>query len=536
MCRLDLHEGRLHRRLIPGALARFDSDSTRIAIAHYQTITLFDLASGEVLRTLKIDKGSVESLQFVAGGSRLLTASGNWYDGDQGQLLLWDIKSGRRLKSYAPMDKAVTFAQATPDEQRIVATFTRGDAGSAGVDQISVFDSASGERISNLDLSSDLFGGTLLDPQGEFIISGGNSRSGVLLWDLKTLEPRHRFPLHLAALSPDGQVLATHDDRRRLRFWNTDTGEQVGIQVLPLGRVWGQAGVSQFHPGGRLYVGSTTVATRGNALLGRSIGFWNLQSGELEAELLTFDDGREWLIQTAAGHFSGSEEGLRRVAWRRAGTDSIKIDRPRTDEQHQPRRVAETLSRSLPEEQPLIEMLAALPEGPPESVPEPAVKPFQPFQIDLEMRRETIRAFERAGGDVQADIHGYIRSLYMEQRPLNQELIERFAWVRSTERLYLAATGITDDQLEWVGMMGNVRRLSLWGNPITDAGMKHLATLWNLEVLDIHDTAVTAEGLNRLRLLEKMKTLIVPSSVDVAALEPLRRIPNLEIIRRGSRE
>ena len=88
-----------------------------------------------------------------------------------------------------------------------------------------MFDSASGERISNLDLSSDLFGGTLLDPQGEFIISGGNSRSGVLLWDLKTLEPRHRFPLHLAALSRDGQVLATHDDRRRLRFWNTDTGE-----------------------------------------------------------------------------------------------------------------------------------------------------------------------------------------------------------------------------------------------------------------------------------------------------------------------
>ncbi len=89
---------------------------------------------------------------------------------------------------------------------------------------------------------------------------------------------------------------------------------------------------------------------------------------------------------------------------------------------------------------------------------------------------------------------------------------------------------------QWVGMMGNVKRLSLWGNPITDEGLAQLATLWSLEVLDVHDTAVTADGLNHLWLLENLRTLIVPDSVELAQLDRLSRLTNLEIIRRGTND
>lgn len=75
--------------------------------------------------------------------------------------------------------------------------------------------------------------------------------------------------------------------------------------------------------------------------------------------------------------------------------------------------------------------------------------------------------------------------------------------------------------------------MSLWGNPITDAGLSELTAMWSLEVLDIHDTRITAAGLNQLRMLPGLKTLIIPASINVDELAPLRnQRPDLELLLR----
>lgn len=112
-------------------------------------------------------------------------------------------------------------------------------------------------------------------------------------------------------------------------------------------------------------------------------------------------------------------------------------------------------------------------------------------------------------------------------------LLQMLPWLSGVERLYLAATGITDDQLRPVGLMRHVQRLSLWGNPITDAGLAELSAMWSLEVLDVHGTSVTAAGLRQLRLLPALKTLIVPAAVDTSTLADDFDRPGLEIIERN---
>jgi hypothetical protein len=106
-------------------------------------------------------------------------------------------------------------------------------------------------------------------------------------------------------------------------------------------------------------------------------------------------------------------------------------------------------------------------------------------------------------------------------------------WLQSIDRLYLAATGITDEQLCPVGLMGGVKRLSLWSNPITDAGLAELNAMWSLEVLDIHDTQVTAAGLRKLCLLPELRTLIVPEGIDAEALAAEFGRPGLQVVPRA---
>lgn len=66
-------------------------------------------------------------------------------------------------------------------------------------------------------------------PDGAFFVTSGGQQprtSGMTrLWDLESGRLRHVFPGQVAAVSPDGAVLATGGENDRLRLWDTSTGE-----------------------------------------------------------------------------------------------------------------------------------------------------------------------------------------------------------------------------------------------------------------------------------------------------------------------
>jgi hypothetical protein len=71
-------------------LGRFHPQQPRVALAINRRMTLFDIHTGKVAQSYELEKGGFEPVQFVSGGKQILTASGDWYDGDEGQILLWD--------------------------------------------------------------------------------------------------------------------------------------------------------------------------------------------------------------------------------------------------------------------------------------------------------------------------------------------------------------------------------------------------------------------------------------------------------------
>lgn len=537
----DLENGRQAGEFTSGKLARFHPDNRRLLISGWGQLSLFDIQSGEVVQTYESEKADYTSLQFVAEGKQILTPTGNWYDGDGGQILLWDTETGELLRDDAKSDKAVLHARMTPDETEIVASLTIGDAGSAGIDQITVFDAETGDVLR--EINGDRMG-RALDERGRFLMGhsitwdAGKYRGRTFLRDVKTLEFHSEILGEPAAISCDAEVVACFNPPDRLSFWDTSTKKTLATRStrLHLPRT------SRFHPGGALYVGNTAEWDAISVDFGPNsgIGFWDIASGELQAVLYTFQEDPEhqatqdWLITTSTGAVSGSEGGLARIAWRRRGTDQVSLQPAQTQAAINAAAVAAILSRSLPPGVSLRESLSDLIVQP---VQAPRPRPSQVndfFRVHVSQQRErAIQAFQEAGIRIERAIHAHhLTMIHMEGHAVSDDLIAHFPWLRYVSRLYLADTGITDEQLKSIAMMGSVERMSLWGNPITDAGMVHLETLWSLKVLDIHDTAVTAKGLNQLRFLDNLETLIVPKDVDLEKITLRERLRNLEIILR----
>jgi hypothetical protein len=153
----------------------------------------------------------------------------------------------------------------------------------------------------------------------------------------------HQLPPGRGPVSPDGNVLAINGKQGRLSFWDTETGELLASQLLRLE----QPRDSMFHPGGALDTGSTNPHWEAGLLPGGSIGFGKIETGKLQAELLTFEEGKEWLIRTTGGQLSGSDAGLARVAWRASQTANVELRPEFTRSRVAPEEVGRVLSQSL---------------------------------------------------------------------------------------------------------------------------------------------------------------------------------------------
>ncbi len=286
-----------------------------------------------------------------------------------------------------------------------------------------------------------------------------------------------------------------------------------------------------FHPEGLFLAGAQASYPSSTANL--SVVIENIFTGDVEAELYLFKNSPDWLIRTKSGHVNGSHNGLAHVTKRKVNSLSVSVDPGFVKSVTNVAEVRATLSQKLPEGESLAESLSKLPQP---NLPEPTLPTPQRevwYDWSYDRRLKIARKIEQAGGSVRTNLHKLITFVHLEGQQVSEELLKELRWAGRIERLYLAETGLTDQQLDHVGLLSYVKRMSLWGNPITDDGLLELSTMYHLEVLDIHDTQVTAHGINQLKVLPNLKRLIVPKSVRVDQLTPLKtRLPELKILSR----
>lgn len=195
---------------------RYDSTGSTIATcANQNRIRLWDVASGKRVKTLRGDSGSVNQVRFSPDDRLLASACSD------STACLWNLESGQQRTLNGHTDEVLCLAFG-PDAD-VVASGSKDGT-------VRVWDTHSGEQ-KHLLKSDDAAPIRSVDyiPDGQRLLL---EKPGVVeVWRVseERLERQWAIPINTfyatAALQPGGKLVAVGDDSGRIRLWDVDTGE-----------------------------------------------------------------------------------------------------------------------------------------------------------------------------------------------------------------------------------------------------------------------------------------------------------------------
>jgi WD40 repeat protein len=219
------------------------------------TIRLWNIASGQCVKTLKGHANGIWSVAFHPSGDLLVSGS------NDSTVKLWNPHTGqsiRTLRGYSTGIKSLAFS---PDGETLVSS---GDN-----KKINLWSLASGTCQRTFEGHLSWIWCVTFNPNGQLLASSSNDNT-IKLWQTSTWKLLKTFQGHLSLVfavdfSPNGHILASASDDTTVRLWNIQSGEC--LKTLPQGgRVW----TVTFSPDGQ-----TLACAHGERLM----SLWNVATG-----------------------------------------------------------------------------------------------------------------------------------------------------------------------------------------------------------------------------------------------------------------
>jgi WD40 repeat protein len=176
-------------------------------------------------------------------------------------------------------------------------------------------------------------------PDGKHVLTGSHDKTAVL-WETATGTKVRSFPgpmsfVYAVAISPDGKHVLTGSDDNTAVLWETATGTRLRSFQGHTNYVIAVA----FRPDGKhVLTGSGDGTTR----------LWDSRTGKELAQLLSLDQGQDWLVVTPEGLFDGSPGGRAKVTFRVDGGLRVVRQEQMLHQRHRPGLLAELLGGQRP--------------------------------------------------------------------------------------------------------------------------------------------------------------------------------------------
>ncbi|MEG4500605.1 serine/threonine-protein kinase [Microcoleus sp. F10-C6] len=187
--------------------------------ASFGTIRIWNVRTGRLVRPINSvhSKKSVNTLAVSPDSSIL--ASG----GDDNNVILWDLKTGRRMRTI-PAHKAAVNAVAFSSDGQTLASCSDDKT-------VRLWNVKTGHRLRTLSGHAGGVNAIALSRDGQTLASGSDDKT-VRLWNLDTGQVRriitgHGGAVNAVAFSPNGRIVASASSDNTIRLSNVQDGKRA---------------------------------------------------------------------------------------------------------------------------------------------------------------------------------------------------------------------------------------------------------------------------------------------------------------------
>ena len=233
------------------------------------TIKLWDVASGRVIKTFEGHTNQVRSVSLSVDNRRLVSGS------DDNSVKLWDVEKGVLLKTFEGHTDRVNSVSLSVDNRRVVS-------GSYD-NSVKLWDVEKGVLLKTFEGHTNRVNSVSLSVDNRRVVSGSDDNS-VKLWDvekgalLKTFEG-HEYAVNSVFLSVDNRRVVSGSYDKSVKLWDVEKG--VLLKTFEGHTDWVNS-VSLSVDNRRLVSGSSD----------KSVKLWDVEKGVL---LKTFE-GHEGIV------------------------------------------------------------------------------------------------------------------------------------------------------------------------------------------------------------------------------------------------
>jgi WD40 repeat protein len=223
-----------------------------------ETLRLWEIETGSCSREIREHAGTPA---LLSDGRRVLSSSSKMFE-------IWDLESGRRLRTFEKHGNWVRFALSA-DTRRAISGSEDG--------KLSLYDVETGKCLHTIEAHTSGVNSVLLFPDGRHALSGGQDGTAKF-WDLETSPPPcapsspedkgHASLIETVAILPDGRRALSGGWDHTIKLWDID-------RARCLRTLKGHRG--QVECLGLLLDGRRALSSSAD----RTIKLWDLETGEV---------------------------------------------------------------------------------------------------------------------------------------------------------------------------------------------------------------------------------------------------------------
>ena len=229
--------------------------SPLVALAGQKQVILYNTEDLQISGILPYEEGFIESMNFSRNGKLIIASGGR--GGKSGNVVGWDVETGRRVLNVGEEQDSVLTADISADQSLVVIGGTN--------KLIKVFDLATNEILYKIKKHSEWVTQVSFSPDG-ILLATADRNGGLFVWEARTGNPFYTLDGHkqeITSLSwrADGNVLLSASEEGAVRTWEMINGKQV--------RTWNA------HSGGTLsahYAQNGNIVTAGRD---KTVKFWD---------------------------------------------------------------------------------------------------------------------------------------------------------------------------------------------------------------------------------------------------------------------